>query len=125
MTYTGGNEIKTLAAFLYVRGLVAEDLDRSAIQSKAELVVESLQKLNDDLNETTSEITEEALQSIFYEAGKLHFSSELRWWFQVLYQVFFKQNDGPRLGQFTMIVTVDWVTNKIYQTLCDPWIASV
>ena len=114
-------EWQTLAAFMYVRGLVEQDAAHHQIMDRAQLVYLCLRKLQADLEEVTDESPEEEIQSIFYEAGKLHLATELRFWFRVLYQAFLKQDDGPRLGQLTRIMTAYWIQQKIESTLTDPW----
>lgn len=114
--------LNVLAAFLYVKGLVPEDQAHAEIISHTQLVSACLQKLIQDLSEVTEDYTEEQIQSIFYEAGKLHFTQDLRYWFKVLYQVLLGQMDGPRLGQFTKIMTSDWIEHRVSQVMQDPWV---
>lgn len=109
------------AALLYVAGIVSEDMTVDQICTEADLVRECLIKLVHDLDTLDDEASEAEIQSIYYEAGKLHFGSRLRWWFQILYQVLLKQSDGPRLGQLTKIMTVYWVQQKIQAALNDFW----
>lgn len=110
-----------LAAFLYVRGLVSEDAALADIKARADLARECLVKLKNDLDSVSDESSEDDIQSIFYEAGKIHFSKELRYWFRVLYQVLLRHEDGPRMGQFTKIMTPYWVQEKIDSVLENPW----
>lgn len=110
-----------LAAFLYVRGLVPEDCSWDHLPITTDLVRLSLLKLIDDLDTITDESSEEEIQSVFYEAGKLHFREQLRWWFEVLYQVLMSQRQGPRLGQFTKMMTAYWVQDRVQQVLTDYW----
>lgn len=112
---------ETLAAFLYVRSLVPEDTDWDQILVTTDNVRSCLIKLMQDLNSVTDEWSEEAIQAVFYEAGKLHFTHKLRWWFEVLYQVLLSEPQGPRLGQFTRLMTPYWVQGKIEQVLSDYW----
>ena len=111
----------SLAAFLYVRGLFAEDLSQVEIQAQTDCVRACLLKLQQDLLNTSDEADEQTIQAVFYEAGKLHFSTKLRWWFQVLYQALLSENEGPRLGQFTKMMTIHWVSDKIDQVITDYW----
>jgi lysyl-tRNA synthetase class I len=108
-----------LAGFLYVRGLVDENSPTIYIQDRAEKLEDSLRKLLAKLEELADQDSEDAIQSVFYEAGKIHFGQELRWWFQVIYQIFLKQNDGPRLGQFVKLVSLDYVISVIYGAVTD------
>lgn len=110
-----------LAAFLYVRGLVAEDADWDHMLVTSDRVRSCLLKLMEDLNSVTDEWTEEQIQSVFYEAGKLYYKEQLRWWFEVLYQVMLSEQQGPRLGQFTKLMTPYWVQDRIHQVLTDYW----
>jgi lysyl-tRNA synthetase class I len=113
--------MNVLAAFLYVRGLVPEHASHEHIQHMAQQVHDCFQKLMQDLQQVSEDHTEEQIQSIFYEAGKLHYPKELRFWFRVLYQTLLRQDDGPRLGQFTKIMTAAWIETRILQVLEDPW----
>jgi lysyl-tRNA synthetase class 1 len=112
---------RRIGAFLYVRGLVNEDLPQPDIIARAARLIDCLSKLVGDLEMVNEDDQEEAIQAVFYEAGKLHFQTELRWWFAALYQILLGQPDGPRLGQFTKIMTVSWVTDRIVDTIDNPW----
>jgi lysyl-tRNA synthetase class 1 len=111
----------TLAAFLYARNLVPEDMTFDQINDRAVRVRECIEKLLVDLENCDNDQTEEYIQSIFYEAGKLHFLTELRYWFKVVYQILMKQDEGPRLGQFTKLVTISFVTSKLKNHLDESW----
>lgn len=113
----------SLAAFLYVTGLVEEDDSLAVITERTEKLSACLDRLIADLENLDDDASDEVVQSVFYESGKLYFSSELRWWFRSLYQILLRSNDGPRLGQFTKIMTIDWVTNRINHVRTDPWLA--
>lgn len=110
-----------VAAFLYARSLVPEDWTEQQICARAEQVKDSLQQLDQALETVASDTAEEEVQRVYYDMGKIHFSTELRWWFRVLYQIMLKQDDGPRLGQFTIMVTPYWVQDRLRQALEDPW----
>lgn len=110
-----------LAAFLYARRLVEEDASFDHQLTVAQQVKESLLKLRQDLDQVPDDADEPAIQSVFYEAGKLHFKDRLRWWFQVLYQAMLSENEGPRLGQFTKLMSIYWVQDKIDTVIQDYW----
>ena len=110
-----------LAAFLYVRGLVPEDMPLDDIRARSMLLRECINQLVSQLDLMCDDNTEEEIQSVFYEAGKLHFLSELRWWFRVIYQMILHQEDGPRLGQLTKIMTLDWIIHKLQSQSQDAW----
>ena len=110
-----------LAAFLYVRGLVAEDTPQYQIIQRSRQVQECINKLVGDLNDLSDDSTEEEIQGVVYEAGKIYFLQELRFWFQVLYQILMKQNDGPRIGQLAKIMTLDWLIHKLETVPNNPW----
>lgn len=112
---------ENLAAFLYVRGLVPEDADWDHMLRTSDQVRSCLCKLMEDLNTITDDWTEEQIQSVFYEAGKLYYADKLRWWFEVLYQVLLSEKQGPRLGQFTRLMTPYWVQDRVHQVLTDYW----
>lgn len=120
-----GTQHDALAAFIYARGLVPEDQPLAEIAAKADLCRAGLAKLVDDLDTVSIDDAEEHVQGVFYEAGKLHFSSELRWWFRLLYQILLGQDDGPRLGQFTKIMTPEWMQTRISSTMEDHWASHI
>jgi lysyl-tRNA synthetase class 1 len=49
----------------------------------------------------------EALQNLVYEVGKAHGFTQLRDWFQALYQVLLGQDQGPRFGSFIALYGVE------------------
>ena len=113
--------VPAVASLLYVRGLVPEDTDLHVIEHTAEQVIRCCDKLLHDLSQLPDDTSEQEIQSCYYEAGKLEFSHDLRYWFKVLYQLLLKQMDGPRLGQFTQIMTLDWVQHRVLSQLQEPW----
>ena len=110
-----------VAALLYVRGLVPEDWSEPQILERAQRVRHSLSLLDQQLEQVDQEWEEQAVQSIYYEMGKIHFSEDLRWWFRLLYQCMFKSDEGPRMGQFTKLVGAYWVQERLRTVLTDPW----
>jgi len=110
-----------IAAFIYTRRLVNEDADFSEIHQQSIEVRNCLNLLIENLSACPDSANESEIQSIYYEAGKLHFAKNLRYWFQVIYQILLRQNDGPRLGQFTQLMTIHWVIGQIQDCLVDPW----
>jgi lysyl-tRNA synthetase class I len=116
------NEIRILSSYLYVRSLVPEDMSREEILEKAILVRSSLQYLIALLNETCDNEPEETIQSVFFEAGKLHFQKELRWWFELLYNITMKQKEGSRFGMLCKLMSIQWVIEAIDIVLADPWL---
>lgn len=49
----------------------------------------------------------EVLQAEVYEAGKRHGFTELRAWFQALYEILLGQKEGPRMGSFIALYGVN------------------
>ena len=115
------DEIRVLSAFIYARGLVPEDVQLDEIRARAADLRESLHKLINDLLACSDDLSDEDVQAVYYEAGKLHFSKELRWWFSALYQILLGNSEGSRIGYFTKIVSIHWVVEKIRTVLTDPW----
>ncbi len=115
------NDTRILASFLYVRGLVPEDMPFEQIHEKARLVSSSFQYLLVLLEHSSEDEPEETLQSVFFEAGKLHFVKELRWWFELLYNVLMNQKEGPRLGLIARLQGIQWIVDGINNVLNDPW----
>jgi lysyl-tRNA synthetase class I len=115
------DEIRVLGAFIYAKGLVHEDMPTADIRDKAADLKQCLDKLINDLMACSDDASDEELQAVYYEAGKLHFSKELRWWFSVLYHMLLGNTEGARLGYFTKIVSIHWVVEKIRTAVRDPW----
>ncbi len=111
---------RPLAAFMYARRLIDESAAIEHVMSTAAKVAESLEDLASGLSRS-ADGSEEELQSIYYESGKIWFKDDLRWWFNVIYQIMLGQDEGPRLGQFTKIMTAEWVISKLDAAMHDPW----
>lgn len=110
-----------MAAFLYARRLLPDDTGTDEINNMAQMVLASVDSLVWSLRGIEDPGTEETMQAIYYDAGKIHFSDRLRWWFSVLYEMLLRQKEGPRLGQFTRIMTPEWVSNRLEEALINPW----
>lgn len=109
-----------LASYLYIKGLIAED----ALNNAGEITTqfeESLNSLSQHLSNLAEGASEEDIQSVFYEAGKIHFASQLRYWFKGLYQVLFEKDDGPRMGQYAILVGIDLVISQIDKVVSGAW----
>lgn len=119
---TQDNTLRILSSYLYARSLVPEDMPTEEILAKAILVRDSIQYLIVLLECSDDSEPEETLQSVFFEAGKLHFGKELRWWFEVLYNMLLKQKEGPRLGLIAKILTIHWIIDNLNTVMNDPWI---
>lgn len=66
------------------------------------------------LGEDDCEITDESIQYIVYEIGKVHYGKEnLREWFKALYQCLLGQDSGPRFGAFAVLFGVDETINLL------------
>ena len=115
--------LRPLASFLYARNLVAEDSSFNEIIDLARKVSDSLTKLCEDLLSLSDGSPDEAIQAVYYEAGKLHFADRLRFWFRIIYQMIFKEDDGCRMGQFTNTMTIHWVVERLRLVQGDPWSA--
>jgi lysyl-tRNA synthetase class I len=110
-----------LAGYLYCGNLLDENSpidDHNQFASKAQ---ECLLKLIEDLDSITDSMTEEEIQSIFYEAGKLHFKENLRQWFAILYWSILKEKTGPRFGAFTKLMGPDFIITRIHKALYTPF----
>lgn len=118
---TQDNEIRILSSFLYVRNLVPEDMPFEQIREKARLVRSSIQYLIALLEESSDDEPEEVIQSVFFEAGKLHFEKELRWWFELLYNMLLNQKEGPRFGMIVKVQSIFWILDGLNNVMTDPW----
>lgn len=98
-----------LAGYLYLHGF--EDMTLET----AQLIDECLEFLYVQINEhITDESPAEDIQYWAYEAGKVHFTSDLRFWFRAAYQVIMEQDSGPRLGEFIKLRGVEEILERIY-----------
>src|SRR5262249_48219849 len=61
---------------------------------------EALAELLDALERLPAEADAEAIQTELYAIGKRHAFSDLRAWFQALYEILLGQSQGPRMGSF-------------------------
>lgn len=113
------NDLAPLAGYLYIRGLIEEDYNFNDAMDFTRKVSECLDyfiiKLDEVTNNMTKEQVEEYIMYEVYEAGKIHFPEELRLWFKILYQIFIKEENGPRMGQFIRIWGVDMALNRVYE----------
>ena len=65
--------------------------------------------------------TAEEIQDEVYEVGKRHFAkSELKAWFECLYQVLLGQQEGPRFGGFVALYGVAETVQLIQAALHRP-----
>lgn len=98
-----------LAGYLYLHGF--EDMTLETAQQ----IEECLEFFYDRVNEhITDESPAEDIQYWAYEAGKVHFTSDLRFWFRAVYQVVMEQDSGPRLGEFIKLRGVEEILERIY-----------
>jgi lysyl-tRNA synthetase class 1 len=64
-----------------------------------------------------ADATAEAIQTEVYEVGKRHPFSDLRAWFQSLYEVLLGQSQGPRMGSFIAVYGIPETIALIKQAL--------
>ena len=62
--------------------------------------------LKKELKKIHASSTASEIQSLAYDIGKKH-EFDLKIWFQTLYQVLFGQDQGPRIGSFIEIFSID------------------
>lgn len=78
----------------------------------------AIQDLFDELQKTEKEISADSLQSLVFEVGKKYPFSNLRQWFQSLYEVLLGNPEGPRLGSFIALYGVENMCHLIQERLC-------
>jgi lysyl-tRNA synthetase class 1 len=96
---------------------LAYDRDRVQPMRKIRAPAPHERALMEDLKTSLESVDEkagaEAFQAVFYEVNKRHFT-ELREGFRTFYQLFFGQDEGPRMGSFVELyglpATLDLVT---------------
>ncbi len=59
----------------------------------------------------------DALQTMVFDVGKTHEFTELKLWFQALYQVLLGQDQGPRFGSFIALYGVEKTMAMIFAAL--------
>lgn len=105
-----------LAGYLYARGIIPEEpfnfSEAMAVTSKVDACLIDLVRRMDAV---TDEWTEEQIMVEVYEAGKVSFADNLRFWFRVLYQILIKEESGPRFGQFFIVLGIDRVLDIVYR----------
>jgi len=77
------------------------------------------EELLDMLIKIDKNFTSEQIQTQIYEIGKKNNFSNLRDFFQLIYQVLLGQNQGPRLGSFIKLYGIDKTCNLIKKILKD------
>ncbi|HYH19383.1 MAG TPA: lysine--tRNA ligase [Azospirillum sp.] len=64
-----------------------------------------------------SDAKAETIQNEVFEVGKLHGFTELRAWFQALYEILLGQTTGPRMGSFIELFGIDETKDLIREKL--------
>jgi lysyl-tRNA synthetase class 1 len=77
----------------------------------------AIAELRDVLAGLTSDTPADQLQNQVFEVGKKHGFTELRTWFQALYEVLLGQTTGPRMGSFIALYGVNETVALIDKTL--------
>jgi lysyl-tRNA synthetase class 1 len=68
---------------------------------------EALLDLKDTLHSLSTTVTAEEIQSQVFSIGKKYDYTNLRDWFQLLYETLFGQKTGPRMGSFIKLYGID------------------
>lgn len=108
------NDLRPLAGYLYIRGIIPEDFVYQDAMDTARKVDICLTDLVTRMEAVTDDWSEDQIMAEVYEAGKVAFKDDLRFWFRVLYQIVMKEESGPRFGQFFKIFGIDRVLGVIY-----------
>ena len=77
----------------------------------------ALEDLLGELGRLSENAQAEEIQNIVYEIGKRHGFTELRAWFQALYEVLLGQTTGPRMGSFAQLYGLANTRRLIAQAL--------
>ena len=59
------------------------------------------------------------IQTTIYDVGKRNSYSELRGWFQALYEILLGQHQGPRMGSFVALYGIRETVELIHRVLQD------
>jgi len=77
----------------------------------------ALEDLADSLGKAPAGADGEALQNLVYEVGKRHAFTDLRAFFQALYEILLGQTQGPRFGGFVALYGVKETVKLIRRAL--------
>lgn len=86
-------------------------------KSPSDIEREALKLLYDALESMDVNDGAEKFQYIVFEVGKKYFASNLKSWFQLLYESLLGQKDGPRMGSFIEIYGLQNFLNLIKEHL--------
>jgi lysyl-tRNA synthetase class 1 len=78
-----------------------------AYRAPSEMERAALADLLRELEALPDEADGEAIQTQVYEVGKRHPFTDLRAWFQALYEILLGQSQGPRIGSFFALYGLD------------------
>ena len=67
----------------------------------------AVQDLLAKLDSLPADARADTIQNEVFEVGKTHGFTELRAWFQALYEVLLGQTTGPRVGSFIQLYGID------------------
>ena len=73
--------------------------------------------LADALNGMDDSVSSDEIQVEVFEVGKRYFSSNLREWFKLLYEVLLGQSNGPRFGSFVKLYGVNNTVDMIKRSV--------
>ena len=79
----------------------------------------ALTDLKECLQKLPSSVSAEEIQVQVYEVGKKHYLTELKTWFNTLYEILLGQSTGPRMGSFIALYGVQETVSLIDDALED------
>lgn len=91
-------------AIEYYKDFVA-DSRQFRLPSQKEIV--ALEELKRQLEKISKDATADDVQEIVFAVGKKFFDGSLKEWFQALYEIFFGNDRGPRIGTFVVLFGID------------------
>lgn len=101
-------------ALRYFHDFVAPNKQFRAPTEQERAAMQDLYERLQAMGETTDA---DALQTMVFDVGKTHEFTELKLWFQALYQVLLGQDQGPRFGSFIALYGVKETMAMIYAAL--------
>lgn len=101
-------------AIAYYRDFVKPKKQYRTANDKERAALEDLKRCLAELPEGADA---GAIQTTVYEVGKAHDFTDLRSWFQALYQILLGQEEGPRMGSFIALYGIPETGNLIATAL--------
>ncbi|MEH0831159.1 lysine--tRNA ligase [Anaplasma bovis] len=92
-------------------------LPHRSYRTPSEHEADALLDLINVLHSMHDDVSSDGIQNEVFAVGKKYFSSNLREWFKMLYEVLLGQSDGPRFGSFVKVYGIENTITLIKNSL--------